>query len=59
MFALSDSDIDADVLARALASDDAGACVTFEGRVRNANTGRAVHRLDYQAYGVLAANSAA
>src|ERR1700722_20180334 len=55
MFALSDSDIDAHVLARALASDDAGACVTFEGRVRNANTGRAVHRLDYQAYGVLAA----
>jgi molybdopterin synthase catalytic subunit len=55
MFALSDSRIDADVLARDLANDGAGACVTFEGRVRNNNAGRAVHQLDYQAYGALAA----
>jgi molybdopterin synthase catalytic subunit len=55
MFALSDSRIDADVLARDLANDGAGACITFEGRVRNNNAGRAVHQLDYQAYGALAA----
>ena len=55
MFALSDSDIDAEVLARNLANDGAGACVTFEGRVRNNNAGQAVQTLDYQAYGALAA----
>ena len=55
MFALSDAAIDAGALARALAHGCAGACVTFEGWVRNTNAGRAVHRLDYQAYGALAA----
>ncbi|HEX3895148.1 MAG TPA: molybdenum cofactor biosynthesis protein MoaE [Rudaea sp.] len=55
MFALSDSRIDADVLACDLANDGAGACITFEGRVRNNNAGRAVRQLDYQAYGALAA----
>jgi molybdopterin synthase catalytic subunit len=54
MFALSDSRIDTAELTRALANDDVGACVTFEGWVRNTNAGRAVHRLDYQAYGALA-----
>jgi molybdopterin synthase catalytic subunit len=54
MFALSDSRIDAAELTRALANDDVGTCVTFEGWVRNTNAGRAVHRLDYQAYGALA-----
>ena len=54
MFALSDSGIDAAALARNLANDGAGACITFEGIVRNNNGGRAVHRLDYQAYGALA-----
>src|SRR6202007_1576861 len=54
MFALSDSAIDASALTRGLANDGAGACVTLEGRVRNNNAGRAVHALDYQAYGALA-----
>jgi len=54
MFALSDAPIDAPALSRALASVSAGACVTFEGWVRNTNAGRAVHRLDYQAYSTLA-----
>ena len=54
MFRLSDQPIDVAALSRALASDSAGACVTFEGWVRNRNDGRAVHRLDYQSYAPLA-----
>lgn len=53
-FELSAESIDAAARARVLADAGAGACVTFEGWVRNANAGRIVHRLDYQAYGVLA-----
>ncbi len=56
MFGLSDQPIDVAVLSRALVSDSAGACVTFEGWVRNRNAGRAVHRLEYQASPVLAVN---
>ena len=55
-FLLADSPIDSGVLARELADSAAGACVTFEGRVRNRNDGRAVERLDYQAYAALAQN---
>jgi molybdopterin synthase catalytic subunit len=54
-FELSEAPIDAATLSRSLADAGAGACVTFEGWVRNRNAGRAVHRLDYQAYGALAA----
>ena len=54
-FELSDTPIDAAALSRSLAEAGAGACVTFEGWVRNTNASRAVHRLDYQAYGALAA----
>jgi molybdopterin synthase catalytic subunit len=53
-FELSADSIDAASCARALADAGAGACLMFEGWVRNTNAGRAVHRLDYQAYGVLA-----
>jgi molybdopterin synthase catalytic subunit len=53
-FELSSETIDAAALSRALADAGAGARVTFEGWVRNTNAGRAVHRLDYQAYGALA-----
>ncbi|HET7779413.1 MAG TPA: molybdenum cofactor biosynthesis protein MoaE [Rudaea sp.] len=53
-FRLSDQPIDAATLARALADASAGACVTFEGWVRNENAGRLVQRLDYQAYVPLA-----
>ncbi|HEY4352642.1 MAG TPA: molybdenum cofactor biosynthesis protein MoaE [Paraburkholderia sp.] len=53
-FILSDSSIEAASLTREMANADAGACLTFEGRVRNCNAGRAVQRLDYQAYAPLA-----
>jgi molybdopterin synthase catalytic subunit len=53
-FELSEVAIDAAALSRALSNAGAGACVTFEGWVRNTNAGRTVHRLDYQAYGALA-----
>jgi molybdopterin synthase catalytic subunit len=55
-FALSAAPIDAAALGRALARAHAGACVTFEGWVRDHNAGRAVLRLDYQAYAPLAAS---
>src|SRR5258706_11516950 len=53
-FQISETPIDATSLARRLASAQAGACVTFEGWVRDHNEGRAVQRLDYQAYAPLA-----
>ena len=53
-FTLDESVIDTAALARELAHAGAGACVTFEGWVRDRNAGRAVHRLDYQAYPKLA-----
>jgi molybdopterin synthase catalytic subunit len=53
-FQLIDQPIDAATLARALTDASAGACVTFEGWVRNENAGRPVQRLDYQAYVPLA-----
>jgi molybdopterin synthase catalytic subunit len=46
---LSATPIDAVSLARDL-GPDAGAVVTFEGRVRNVNEGRSVVRLHYDAY---------
>lgn len=54
MFQLSDRPIDSDGLRRRLAAPDAGACVTFEGWVRNHNDGRAVVRLEYEAYAPVA-----
>ncbi len=53
-FFLSETPIDAIALARALESSAAGASVSFEGWVRDHNDGRAVSRLDYQAYVSLA-----
>ncbi|MGA9421270.1 MAG: molybdenum cofactor biosynthesis protein MoaE [Rhodanobacteraceae bacterium] len=53
-FTLSDACIDAATEKRALAHAAAGACVTFEGWVRDHNEGRRVQRLDYQAYFPLA-----
>jgi molybdopterin synthase catalytic subunit len=53
-FDLSDSPLDITALARGLASASAGACVTFEGWVRNHNEGKPVQRLAYQAYAPLA-----
>ena len=54
MFLLEELPIDSAALARELAHASVGACVTFEGWVRDSNLGRAVHRLDYQAYAPLA-----
>lgn len=53
-FLLSETPIDSAALTRELASVQAGACVSFEGWVRDHNAGRAVHRLDYQSYSALA-----
>lgn len=49
-FELTAEPIDAARLTAALADSAAGACVTFEGRVRNHNDGRAVSSLEYEAY---------
>jgi len=49
-FVLSASAIDVHACAARLVDAGSGACVTFEGRVRNHNDGRAVQQLDYQAY---------
>jgi len=53
-FHLSAQPIDASSLRAALPDDRAGACVTFEGWVRNRNDGRPVTALDYEAYAPLA-----
>ena len=53
-FRLSDAPIDAAALRVAIEDPAAGACVTFEGWVRNHNAAREVTRLDYQAYDALA-----
>jgi molybdopterin synthase catalytic subunit len=50
MFKISPEPIDPGALQRALADDGAGACVTFEGWVRNRNEGQAVLSLEYEAY---------
>lgn len=56
-FSLTDQAIDAAALAAELQDPAAGAIVTFDGRVRNHNAGRAVARLEYQAYPALAVRS--
>ncbi len=53
-FQLTDQPIDVGALAESLRDARAGACVTFEGRVRNENEGRRVEALEYEAYGPLA-----
>lgn len=54
MFRLSSSILDPAALQRALADVRAGACVTFEGWVRNRNEGQPVRSLEYEAYAPLA-----
>jgi molybdopterin synthase catalytic subunit len=53
-FRLSETRIDVVAEGCDLAPANAGACVTFEGRVRDHNGGRAVLGLAYQAYTALA-----
>jgi molybdopterin synthase catalytic subunit len=53
-FRLSEDTLDVAALARGLASASTGACVSFEGWVRDRNEGKAVQKLAYQAYAPLA-----
>ncbi len=53
-FSLCPDAIDGAAEARRLDDAGAGACVVFEGWVRNHNEGRAVRRLVYQAFAPLA-----
>ena len=53
-FQLTNRAIDPAALLVGLGDPGAGACVTFEGRVRNLNDGRSVESLDYEAYAPLA-----
>jgi molybdopterin synthase catalytic subunit len=54
MFRLSNIPLDPAALQRELADIRAGACVTFEGWVRNRNDGQPVQSLEYEAYPPLA-----
>ncbi len=56
MFALSDLPLLEHSLVQSLNDPAAGALVTFEGRVRQQNQGRAVTRLEYEGAELLAAN---
>ena len=49
-FSFSEAAIDVSVLRRAVIDDASGACVVFEGWVRNHHEGRAVLRLEYEMY---------
>lgn len=53
-FSLSDTAIDATQFVHEIESRGVGAAVTFEGRVRDHNEGRAVRGLAYEAYAELA-----
>jgi len=54
MFQISATAIDPAAQRAALPQTSAGACVTFEGWVRDRNDGRPVRALDYEAYQPLA-----
>lgn len=54
MFQLTQKAIDAAAMKNRLKNAKAGACVTFEGWVRDHNDGKAVTRLEYEAFGELA-----
>ena len=54
MFKISPMAIEPIALQHALANPRAGACVTFEGWVRNRNEGQPVESLEYEAYALLA-----
>ena len=54
MFKISPNPIDPAAWQAALADARAGACVTFEGWVRNRNEGQPVLSLEYEAYAPLA-----
>jgi molybdopterin synthase catalytic subunit len=49
-FKITSQPIDPEALKTQLAADSAGACVTFEGWVRDHNDGAAVRALEYEAH---------
>lgn len=53
-FSIADASFDVAPLRERLSSPKAGACIDFEGRVRNINEGRPVVALTYEAYVALA-----
>ncbi|MDX1562054.1 MAG: molybdenum cofactor biosynthesis protein MoaE [Gammaproteobacteria bacterium] len=53
-FAISSETIDPAALKSELAAQHAGACVTFEGWVRNINEGEAVDALEYETHAEIA-----
>lgn len=53
-FRIATTAIDPGAWQRELADERAGACVTFEGWVRNRNEGQPVQSLEYEAYALLA-----
>jgi molybdopterin synthase catalytic subunit len=53
-FKITSAPLDPVALKAQLANAQAGACVTFEGWVRNRNDGQAVNSLEYEAYPELA-----
>lgn len=54
MFSMSATPIDAAALQAELRDPSAGACVTFEGWVRNENEGSEVRSLEYEGYEAVA-----
>ena len=54
MFTLSPETIDNAALYASLRDAGSGACVTFEGWVRNVNEGREVQQLEYEGYEAVA-----
>ena len=53
-FKIASTPIDPNALKRTLSADAAGACVTFEGWVRNHNEGEPVRALEYEAHASIA-----
>ena len=53
-FKITSVPIDPEALKRALVQSASGACVTFEGWVRNHNEGEAVQALEYEAHASIA-----
>lgn len=54
MFAITEQPIDRDALRDAMVNQSCGACVLFEGWIRDHYEGRAVARLEYEVYRTLA-----
>ena len=54
MFVLTPEEINVDLLRSAVARPEAGAVLLFEGTTRNHHDGRAVVRLEYEAYAGMA-----